>query len=286
MKIKTVTQRGAFLVALICGGGTLLRAQVSPLSVDAMSFASAVEARIHPQAVQLQGLEYVIPELIIGGEWTSTIRLTNQGSQPVPTTNVFFMDNVGNPLQTTFQITNGNVITDVGFSFSLPVGSVVEATFFGDRNTAYGQAIIGCSAAGCGAPGIYGEVALRNRNSTRPDFESVFPFERPYGLQYMLFDGRNGFTTTLYLVNESTSTSQLAVDIVDSSNRLLRTVSLTFPALGSQILTLHVLAPETIGIQGTLVIRGLNSGGLFTATGLRINPSNSFTPLRGFVPAL
>jgi hypothetical protein len=52
---------------------------------------------------------------------------------------------------------------------------------------------------------------------------------------------------------------------------------------GSQILTLQTLAPETIGIQGTIVIRSQGGTALITATGLRINPTNSFTPLRAFV---
>jgi hypothetical protein len=290
MKTKTAVQRfllSAVLGLAALGGGNAAQAQIiTPLATDADSFASPVGMRSHPNAVQLQGLEYVVPELIIGGEWTSTIRLTNRGTQPVPTTNVYFVDNTGNPMQTTFQITNGSVITDVGFSFSLAVGGMVEATFLGGSSATFGQAIIGCSSAGCGTPGIYGEVTLRNHNATRPDFASVFPLERPFALQYMLFDGRNGLTTTMYLVNENTSASQVAIDIVDSNNTILGTVNLTFPGLSSQIFTLHVLAPETIGIQGTLVIHGQNSSGfLMTATALRIDPSNSFTPVRAFVPA-
>jgi len=139
---------------------------------------------------------------------------------------------------------------------------------------------------GCGTPGLYGEVTLTNTNSTRPDFQSVFPLEEPFSLQYMLFDGRNGITTTLYLVNESTTPSGAAIDVFDTGNNLLGTANLVFGALSSQILTLHVLAPETIGIQGTLVIRSQSGGGaLITATALQINPTNSFTPLRAFVPA-
>jgi len=103
----------------------------------------------------------------------------------------------------------------------------------------------------------------------------------------MLFDGRNGLSTMLYLVNENTSTSLVTIDIVDSATRILRTVNLSFSGLSSQILALNTLAPETIGIQGTIVIHGQNASGvaLITATGLRINPSNSFTPIRAFAPA-
>jgi hypothetical protein len=251
--------------------------------------AQGIEPLPHgqPKAIRLQGLEYVIPQLILGGEWTSSVKLTNRGTKTIPVTNVFFVDNLGNPMTATFQASNGSVVTDTGFSFSLPIGGLLDATFIGGASTLFGHAIIDCSAAGCGTPGLYGEVTLRNRNSTRPDFESVFPFEQPASLQYMLFDGRNGFTTTLYLVNNNTSPSTIFIDLVDSTNHLIRTISLPFRAYESQILTLHVLAQETIGIEGTLVFRSQNGSGagLATATALRINPSNSFTPTRAFVPA-
>lgn len=93
------------------------------------------------------------------------------------------------------------------------------------------------------------------------------------------------FTTSLYLSNESVNPTTVSVDVVDANNRLLRTVNLPFSALETQIVPLHVLAQETIGIQGTLGIRSPNSSVLITATALRINPSNSFTPIRAFIPA-
>lgn len=52
----------------------------------------------------------------------------------------------------------------------------------------------------------------------------------------------------------------------------------------SQILTLHAVAQETIGKQGTMLIRAAT--GQLVATALRINPSNSFTPVRASVPGL
>jgi hypothetical protein len=262
-----------FVLTLVVG-----RAQeIRPLSPE--------EERRKPQAVQLTGFEWVVPQLILGGEWTSIIKLTNRGTAPIPTTNVRFVDNNGNPMTTTFQTTAGSVVTGTGFSFTLGVGGIVQGTFLGGSATQFGQAFIGCSANGCGTPGLYGEVVLRNHNSTRPDFESVFPFETPASLQYMLFDGTNGYTTTMYVTNTSTNPTTAAMDVVSTNNNLITTVNIPLPASGSTIFTLHVAAPQTIGILGTLVIRSPSSNVLLTVTGLRINPTNSFTPLRAFVPA-
>lgn len=241
------------------------------------------------QAVLQQSIEYVFPQLILGGEWTSVIKLTNRSSRTISSTTVYFVDNNGDPMKTTFQTTAGNVVNDFGFSFTLLPGHTLEGTFFGGRDTQFGHAFIGlCQTSGSCITGLYGEVMLKNKNSTRPDFESVFPLEQPTDLQYMLWDHRNGVTTVLYLVNESTKPTTVTLDFYNTLNQLIRSVTLpALPSLGSTILTLHELAPQTIGLQGTLAIRGTTTASiaLVTATALRINPSNSFTPMRAFVPA-
>jgi len=273
-------------VALGCLTGVAAEhADIQPLSFRSVSEAtSAVHTAVQPRAAFQQSVEFIIPELILGGEWTSVIKLTNRSSVVIPKTAVFFVDNSGNPMTTTFQISSGQTITDTGFTFFLNPGGMIEGTFLGSGNTQFGHAIIDLCSSGPCLTGLYAEVTLRNRNSTRPDFESVFPLEQPATLQYMLWDHRDGVSTVLYLCNESTTSSTVTLDFTNTANQLVRSVTVQMSALGSQILTLNSLAPETIGIQGTLAIRG--NGAFITATALRINPSNSFTPMRAFVPKL
>jgi len=253
---------------------------------------------LSPQAVLQQSLEYVFPELIIGGEWTSTIRLANVSTKSIPTTTVYFLDNTGAPMKAQFQAVTcttsagcqaGNPITDYGFTFFLSPGGIIEATFFGGSSTQFGHAVIDfCStSSGCSSAGLYAQVTLRNSNPTRPDFESVFPLEQPAPLQYMLWDHRNGLTTTLYLVNENTTSTTVTLTCTNPLGQTIGTYTLTLPSLASQILALHAVIPASIGQSGGLTISGSNSSSvaLITATGLRINPSNSFTPLRAFIPA-
>jgi hypothetical protein len=252
-------------------------------------------SRLQPRAVQLQGIEYIVPELVIGGVWGSSIKLTNRGTKAIPSTEVDFIDNTGAPFRATFQtISNGVLgpfVTSAGFTFTLPIGSVLDAAFSAGSEVRFGHGIVLCSALGCGTPGLYGEVILRNRALIRPDFESVFPFEKPVPLQYMLFDGRNGLTTLLYVVNENTAPTTATLEVRDMQNNLLRTVTQTIDPLSSVLPALSDLAPETVGIEGTLVLKGAtadrNTSGLalLTFTALRINPTDSFTPVRAFVPA-
>src|SRR5260370_32156555 len=102
--------------------------QIQALSLSAEPARSAVE-HIRPQAVYQQAFESVFPELILGGEWTSVIKLTNRSSKAIPTTHVYFVYNLGNSMKTTFQTSAGGGVTDVGFRFSLPPGRIIEATF-------------------------------------------------------------------------------------------------------------------------------------------------------------
>jgi hypothetical protein len=259
---------------------------VGPLTNNAHSIKLGALANAgQTNAVKQQPVEAWFPELIIGGEWTSTVRLTNRGSKAIPATNVLFVDNAGGAMTATFQITGGSVITDVGFSFSLPVGAILETTFYGGQSTQFGFAIIEGLGINYTASGLYAEIALKNHNATRPDFESVFPLEQAAALQYMLFDGRNGYSTVLYLVSANATAAGVSIDIVDANGNLRRTVKLNMKGSEAQLQTLHAIAPETIGIQGTLVIRADSPNTFFVATALRINPSNSFTPLRAWVPA-
>lgn len=116
--MKLFSVAAIFVLTLVVG-----RAQeIRPLTAE--------QERMKPEAIQLTGFEWVVPELILGGEWTSIIKLTNRGTAPIPPTNVNFFDNNGNPMTTTFQTTAGSIVTGTGFSFTLPVGGVVEGTFW------------------------------------------------------------------------------------------------------------------------------------------------------------
>lgn len=273
------------------------------LILASFSFADDVGTTFEPKArvdksqvlqrsaVALQSIETIVPQLIIGGEWNTTLKLVNRGTASIPATDLFFNDNLGNSANVTFQvattnsagqIVKGSVLTTSNASFTLSPGTAIEATFFGTSDVKFGHILIGCGPVTCSHPGLYGEVILRNKNPTRPDFESVFPLERPETLQYMVWDHRDGLTSVLYLVSPLTA-STVTLEFRNAANQIIRTLTIPMRDGESQILTLHALAPETIGSMGTLVIR---SGTAFVvATALRINPSNSFTPVRAFIPS-
>ena len=283
----------------------VLRALIGCIALASFCFAQDLGGTLRPlhaqftgvdlsnrQAVALQTLESLVPQFIVGGEWTTTIKLLNRGTAPIQSTSLYFVDSAGNSLPLSFQgetsdsagrLVKGAVLKGSAANFTLSAGNSMEIAFFGTTDVTFGHVFIGCNSGGCSIPGLYGEAILRNRNSTRPDFESIFPLERPATAQYMAWDHRDGFTSVLYLVSPFTA-SVVNLELRNAANQLTRALTVPIVQGGAQILTLHALAPETVGLAGTLVI---NSGSDFVvATGLRINPSNSFTPMRAFIPNL
>ncbi len=239
-------------------------------------------------AAYLTGAEYIVPQLIVGGEWNSTLRLVNNGSAQITPHNAYFLDSEGRPMLVTFLTTTGQgYVTQTAFKFFIAPGQMIEVPFSGGGDTQYGQIVIDPTACPVqSACSLYGEIVLRNSNPTRPDFESVFPLEAPASNQYLLWDHRAGFATTLYLANANNSPTTVTLDFRDPLGSQIVSDIIYLPAAGSRIVYLDVWAPETLGYNGTMLIRASNSYGevpLVTATALRINPSNSFTPLRTYV---
>src|SRR5258708_13761830 len=82
--------------ALVCclSGLAADNSQIHPLPPEAVSARSAAE-HIRPQAVYQQAIEFVLPELILGGGGNSVIKLTNRSIKSIPPTKVYFVDNFG-----------------------------------------------------------------------------------------------------------------------------------------------------------------------------------------------
>ena len=122
-----------FLAFVLCLASSAQDIQPKLPRVDAAR--SVTDARVQREAVQLLNQEYVFPQFVIGGEWASTIKLTNRGTRPLASIPVFPVDNTGNPLRATFQLSDGRTITDSSFTVSLQVGGLIEATLLGARDT-------------------------------------------------------------------------------------------------------------------------------------------------------
>src|SRR5215831_8109910 len=99
-----------FLISLACGSG--FAAQDEAPQFQPASRSVLAEAPVLPRAVAQQGVEAIVPQLILGGEWSSVLKLTNRSGRTITATNIFFVDNNGNPMRATLQTGDGRVYND------------------------------------------------------------------------------------------------------------------------------------------------------------------------------
>ena len=249
---------------------------------------SSVEARAASRqqwardAEVLASGEAYLPEFIIGGEWTTTLTITNLGTETAQNLTGYLVDNNGFPLTATIN-GEGSVVIDDAFILNVDPGVVFEIQFSLGDGQGYGHIYLPpvmCGSADCA---IQAQVALKNSNPTRPDFESVFYLSAPETDQAMLYDHRGGFSTTLYLVNAKQNATTVRLTMQDDLGNVIGTQDIDMAAEATQLITLHAMFPDSIGHYGLLIVKDMgnpeNLGGILT-TAVRINPTNSFTPLQ------
>ncbi len=257
------------------------------IAIGRTAAKSSVEARAASlqrgarSAQVISSDEVYLPELIIGGEWTTTLTITNLGTETAQNLSGYLIDNNGFPLTATIR-GEGNVVIDDAFILSVAPGVVFEIQFSLEGGPGFGHIYlppVSCGSANCT---IQAQAALKNTNPTRPDFESVFTLSAPESNQALLYDHRGGFSTTLYLVNAKQNATTVRLTMQDDFGHVIGAQDIDMTAESTQLITLHAMFPGSIGHYGLLLMTDTgnpeNLGGIL-ATALRINPTNSFTPL-------
>lgn len=253
-------------------------------STQTARYAAKQKAKAR-RANLLFGLEDSLPQLVVGGEWTAILKVTNLGPESLTTAEAFFTDDSGNPLP----LRGGGDVDFEGssYAFSLIGFAVLEIQLEAlDDATHLGWIFLEnpdeCLSGDVNCR-LYAEITLKNSHPSRPDFESVFPMDSPSSYQMLLFDHRDGYSTYLYVVNWDTAPAFPEIQIYDDFGELIATIEdITLPPEGSTLINLHVEVPETLGHYGAIVVTSPDGEDLFLVTALRLNPTNSFTPVRGF----
>ncbi len=125
-------------------------------------------------------------------------------------------------------------------------------------------------------------VTLKNRNSTRPDFEAVLPAKEAVSHTALLVDNRKDNETVLMLVNDSTFLSPISFKVVckDSKGTTVLIDQITMSQNASLIFNLKERWPS---LQDFVVrVEFSSSTATVVLTAIRINPTNSFTPIPTF----
>jgi hypothetical protein len=214
----------------------------------------------------------VIPQVVDGDGWKTTLRFVNLSSHPV-TFNVLFLSDSGTDMSLPI-VGVGSVIN---VAVTLPVADTVEVESAGnDQALTQGWAYLLPQTAG---DSISGFAIFRQRapgNTTgRADQETAVPIVNQFGEHFALMYDNTKFATGLAVANASATESvAIPVNVRDQHGNIIDSPTISLGPGSHTAFELASLWPSTAGGQGTIefMASGLGIGAL----GLRFNGS-SFT---------
>ncbi len=238
------------------------------------SITTTLTATVTPPPPPPTGL--LLPQFVNGGEWSTTLFLTNL-SESSEDYEIRFYDSNG--FSRTVPIRGlGSVPVIIGHIN--PRETVNYETAAGGNMEA-GYAIV--TSRTSGFEGISGFAIFRQRTPGKPDSEAIVPLCSTSDTSFtVLYDNTNGFETALAIVNPSADIAQVTVTIRDLAGNTLSTQSMT-------------LAPNShrayfFSQDYSSIVANRKGSISFTASspiaglGLRFSAYGSFTSFPSFQP--
>jgi hypothetical protein len=218
-----------------------------------------------------------IPHIVNGGNWKTTIVLTNMDDAP-QRYKLILRDDNGKPLSLEF---SGRKPA-AQFEGDLAVGATAtfETTGRGDLVTGWAEIETPIGNYEVGGMAVVGTTGIPGR----PDFEATIPAWHSIEHEGVLpFDNTKGYVTGVALLNPgSYSTAKMPVTIYDESGNVLRIDILTLKPGSKMTFALPEQWKETAGRRGSIHFQG----GLmsWSVIGLRFHPGGAFTTVNLLEP--
>jgi len=233
---------------------------------------AATDAAAQTPAIQYPAITSVLPQFVFGGGWYSALYFTNVTASAI-SFSVNFIDNNGQPL----------TVPSVG-------GSTAQVNL-----AAYGTAIIEAPNAGSLVEGyaaftlpsgVFGYGVFRASVTGQPDQEAVVPLSDAWAVSNTLTWDETSFTTSVAVVNPSSTAANVAVTVWDENGNTIGTSSIALPPYNKTATELRTL-PGLAGMlgkrgsaqfkvtTGNVAVLGLRFGQSFTSIPTTANTSNS-----------
>jgi len=226
-------------------------------------------------------VDTIVPQVVDGAGWSTSFFLTNlEPSKTIFWRLTFYSDGGGPMTLPLAGIGNANVV----FASLPPNWSVAVDTAGAAAGLQQGWATLATMDRSADLPGatmvtdrIGGVGIFRQRVSGRPDFEAVVPFSPVNENKLVMpFDNRNGFSTGIAWLNPDFGfPAPLEVIIRDASGNLLRQDMFTLLGGAKLVFSMPDRYPEANLRHGRIQLS--TPARLFSALGLRFNPTGAFT---------
>ena len=219
--------------------------------------------------------ESIIPQIVNGGAWVTTIVLTNIGSGPGGAGLSLFQETGGGATEP-WSLDFVEMTSAQAQALTLPAGSTVFLHTLGSAPaTTVGYAQFG--AANCRGGVVVGYAIFTQRIPDRLDQDGTCPAAGAGFVSRILvpFDNTNGAITGIAIVNPYTSPGEsISVGIRTSAGAVVQLPSITLPFLGHTSFAFPTQFPATAGQRG--LAEFYSASGSISILALRFN-SSAFT---------
>jgi P pilus assembly chaperone PapD len=233
---------------------------------------AAMDAAAQTPAIQFPAVTSVLPQFAFGGGWYSALYFTNVTASAI-SFSVTFIDDHGQPL--TVPSVGG---TTAQVNLAAYGTSIIEAPNAGSLIQGY--------AAFTLPSGVFGYGVFRASATGQPDQEAVVPFSDAGAVSSTLTWDETSFTTSVAIVNPSSTAANVAMTVWDQNGNTIGTSSIALPPYNKTATELRTL-PGLAGMlgkrgsaqfkvtTGNVAVLGLRFGQSFTSIPTTANTSNS-----------
>lgn len=209
----------------------------------------------------------IIPQVADGGDWQTTLVLTNTSSSTTAVSISFFQESTGGSTQ------NWNLTfleTSSTQSLLIPgAGTMFLHTPDSAGATTVGWAQVQGSAA------VNAYAIFTQRVPGRTDQDGTAPAATGTSRVLIPYDNTNGFVTSVALANPTSAQETLTVGIQPTTGSSIVGTAISLMPQGHTSFTMAQQFPSTAGQSGLIELY-TNSGSI-SALALRFNPSGGFT---------
>ncbi len=239
----------------------------------------AADSGPKPKQVLVFPGDDVIPHVVGGGPWTTSITLVNLGTVQA-NLNVWFYGDDGSDQNFTVE----GIGSTSGVAVTLPVGNSITINTLGGPSIPEAQGWAQLELADPNAMTVGGMAVFKQVIEGRPDFEAVVSIDSSVLVDRMAFpfDDTGGFTTCYALVNPTDWFSTVYVTVRDEDANTIASGTLTFNGYTHQAFVLKEMFAATEGKRGT--IEFYTPAAYMAGLGLRFNDTGAFTSFPGLTP--
>lgn len=226
-------------------------------------------------AAAFSSSDLVFPHLAIGGGWDTTLTIVNMGTREVQFAQSFF-DQTGSEMQVSYRtIPTNNLVTGTGAGATIGPGRSLSIQLLDAGPLRVGWSRIYYQSE---VDRLGGYAIFRQTVPGRPSFEALVPLSSINDYKFYLpFDNRQGFETTMAVLNPWDTPTTVNMTFRASNGDLLANYTIQLLAGQQVAFPIQAIAPGIFGRVGVIYVTGTSPH--LSSLGFRFNGEGAFATI-------